>query len=545
MLERFSKFLTPEEMNLILPWCKESVSKTIVKMRHPDFSFDYNSINNTFKNIKIGRKVISFDCELSARTVLPVPLEEMVGILRLYFFTESGFLKNSTEELTHRIKELVIGRNLSGFKISNMLLLVDCLTLLKENSCRLSTYLDISFDKERGIYYPSTYVLRSNFYTKKGGLISKYSFILLNHIPPEGKKRKDFISTAYGYVEVNKEDKFCFPERLSLKGPLEIVEKSYPKKVGSLLYLKSLPVWFVLKELVEKAQDCQHFEFKKEIKYSLCSCCYSKLSKTGTLINPYGTKVPKYISADTGKENTNRFETKKHLFGIELELENGKEESTVPIYKKLSSYLLCKSDGSLSNGIEIVTCPATYDVHKEKGRILFDTITKETKLKNLSTCGLHIHVSKKSLSTLQIGKIIEFIHNPKNKEFITKIAGRASNRFSSLEKERKITDVAPDNFNPELEERMVGVNLKNVDTIEFRIFASTTVYEDYMMRLDFVNALLFYTQSCQINVKSLSLLKEKDTFVSFLDSNKKEYPYLASFLGLRKTYTPQQTKGNE
>ena len=155
-------------------------------------------------------------------------------------------------------------------------------------------------------------------------------------------------------------------------------------------------------------------------------------------------------------------------------------------------------------------------------------------------CGLHFHISKNALTSLQIGKMLEFIFNPNNREFISHIAGRDNNSYAQIDKVKSITDIAPENFNAELCNRQEAINLKNKDTIEFRLFASTTKYDIFMTRLEFVKSLVDYTKSCAINIKNLIEAKEKDIFIGFLKENKKEYPFLAEFLKLRIPYKQKE-----
>jgi hypothetical protein len=150
-----------------------------------------------------------------------------------------------------------------------------------------------------------------------------------------------------------------------------------------------------------------------------------------------------------------------------------------------------------------------------------------------STCGLHIHVSRDALTVMQIGKIREFLYNPENRKFIAKIAGRDNSSYARIEKTVSITDVAPENYSAEHQERYDAVNLRNQHTIEFRLFASTNTYNILMHRLDFVKALIDFTKPCAVSVKNLSDIKKLDVFTEFLNQNKKEYPFLSQFLGMK------------
>mgnify|MGYP007090463966 FL=1 len=52
---------------------------------------------------------------------------------------------------------------------------------------------------------------------------------------------------------------------------------------------------------------------------------------------------------------------------------------------------------------------------------------------------MHVHISRKPLSQLTIGKLIEFLNRLDNKEFIHHIAGRIDNQYARMESDRTIT----------------------------------------------------------------------------------------------------------
>ena len=305
------------------------------------------------------------------------------------------------------------------------------------------------------------------------------------------------------------------------------------------LFLQELiPLWEFKKSYSQAS--CGHFSRTTQIIDDFCEACIDKLSVTGKLINPYSLKVPSYLKFLDKKENKGKFTGNTLYFGFELELENGREKEAIKLYKKHNDFIICKEDGTVNDGFEIVSTPATYPIHKERAESIFTIINKETKMVAKRNCGLHFHISKNALTSLQIGKMLEFIFNPNNREFISHIAGRDNNSYAQIDKVKSITDIAPENFNAELCNRQEAINLKNKDTIEFRLFASTTKYDIFMTRLEFVKSLVDYTKSCAINIKNLIEAKEKDIFIGFLKENKKEYPFLAEFLKLRIPYKQKE-----
>ena len=103
---------------------------------------------------------------------------------------------------------------------------------------------------------------------------------------------------------------------------------------------------------------------------------------------------------------------------------------------------MLKGDGSLSNGFEIVTAPATLNAHKKYWKPFFDSgdeAINHLKSWNTDTSGIHVHISKSALSQSNIGKILVFINDVKNEDFINHIAGRSSNQWAK-KSPKKISD---------------------------------------------------------------------------------------------------------
>jgi len=93
-------------------------------------------------------------------------------------------------------------------------------------------------------------------------------------------------------------------------------------------------------------------------------------------------------------------------------------EETYPIF---SSDCIFKKDGSLDAASwEIVTKPLSLSKQKEfwTPQIFKYLISKGLISYNTECCGMHVHVSRKSLSLLQIAKLVKFIHNKENYKFI-------------------------------------------------------------------------------------------------------------------------------
>lgn len=125
--------------------------------------------------------------------------------------------------------------------------------------------------------------------------------------------------------------------------------------------------------------------------YDFCYDCYEKHGKH---IHEYSYKpVPIFYGEG------------KRFFGVELEIghagrDDDNAEELLDIANKESEMIYIKCDGSLDDGMEIVTHPMSLDYHLEK--FCWDALTARAiklgyRSHQTSTCGLHVHVSRDGL----------------------------------------------------------------------------------------------------------------------------------------------------
>ena len=182
-----------------------------------------------------------------------------------------------------------------------------------------------------------------------------------------------------------------------------------------------------------------------------------------------------------------------------------------------------KSDGSIRHGFEVVTCPATIDIHLDEFDKFFKDIPEE--LQVASNVGMHIHVSKKPLSLFTIGKLTAFMNREINKRFIEFVAGRNSNNYCRLDSKRTVTFP----WTNKSSERYNTLNLNNSQTIEFRIFSTPLTYDDFASKIQFCKALVDYAMPANLALP-ISEITNYANFVKWLQGNRKSYPQLAAKL---------------
>lgn len=243
-----------------------------------------------------------------------------------------------------------------------------------------------------------------------------------------------------------------------------------------------------------------------------CKTCVDQRYK----IHNYTTRVPTLL-----KFRAKKVTPKTIYFGCELEYETtNREDARIKVGKLLKHHAIMKSDGSIRNGFEIVTCPATIDIHLEEFKNFFDN--KPSELKTASNVGMHVHISRAPLNYFTIGKITEFFNKSSNKLFISQLAGREPNTYCRQDTSRTISYPLT---NESYSERYNTVNLCNADTIEIRIFSTPENYTDFASKLQFCQAIVDYCSPAAVG-KPLKELTMYQTFIDWVFQRPKDYPQL-------------------
>ena len=205
--------------------------------------------------------------------------------------------------------------------------------------------------------------------------------------------------------------------------------------------------------------------------------------------------------------------------GLELEVYVDKDlnDTANTVSDLLEGYAILKEDSSISMpGFEIVTAPSSLSIHREKITEFFSN-NPDIDTDDDHNIGLHVHISRKPLTQLTIGKMLVFINNPDNQDGIVAIAGRSSNNWAKLSP-KKITDIKKQSS------RYEAINLQNDATVEFRIFGSTVDPKLILTRLEFVHCLTVW-------VKDQSMLHLTwNNFTDYVRENNALYSNLVEWL---------------
>lgn len=260
-------------------------------------------------------------------------------------------------------------------------------------------------------------------------------------------------------------------------------------------------------------------------KYYTCPCKIPNSFKK--MIHPWNENVLNHLPLDEGT---------KELFGLELEV--GVHVKNRVLYKEVADYtkniingdaiMLYDSsidylDGSAKQkenkfrGFEIVTRPLTYNNMVRFIKHVSETRHPVLKCWEVGTTGIHIHVNKKFLTNSQIGKILVFINDKRNRKFIKMIAKREDNKYAKF-----VPRTLADYNDKSAECHYYAINTNKEATIEFRIFRGTLNVTTMLSYIQFVRSLIEY-----IKISKFDKL-EYSNYVEWLFNNTTEYHELFS-----------------
>ena len=200
-------------------------------------------------------------------------------------------------------------------------------------------------------------------------------------------------------------------------------------------------------------------------------------------------------------------------------------------------YAILKHDGSLcEGGFEIVTAPCTLAYHKTKWKDFCADSGAQQHLKswNTGTCGMHVHITRRAFSPLQLGMMLTFYSCKENKEFIEHIAGRGDVQYVRWINGKEPRDILEDDEyrtnkygNYQMlrdSDRYTNVNLSNANTVEIRIFRGNINRKAIMRNLEFVHAVFMYCKDA-----GMTNLYYED-FTHWVYKNGEQYHYLKEWL---------------
>lgn len=234
------------------------------------------------------------------------------------------------------------------------------------------------------------------------------------------------------------------------------------------------------------------------------------------------------------------------FFGVELEIDDGGKdddnaESLLEIANVSGEKIYIKSDGSLDDGMEIVTHPMSLEFHKTKmswEEIMKTAISLGYKSHKTRTCGLHIHVNRSTFGETReaqddaISRVLYFVEHHWNEllKFSRRTEAQMNQwaaRYGYKNDPKEILDHAKKSGNG----RYTCVNITNWNTVEFRMFRGTLRYNTLIATLELVNQICEIAANC--DDESLAKMSWTDFVMSLPERDCSE---LITYLKERRLY---------
>ncbi|MGN0679812.1 MAG: amidoligase family protein [Oscillospiraceae bacterium] len=267
--------------------------------------------------------------------------------------------------------------------------------------------------------------------------------------------------------------------------------------------------------------------------YAYCDRCYEE--RQSSSIHEYSYKPEPIFYGDS-----------KRYFGVELEIDDGGKDSDnadslLYIGNRLAEHIYIKSDGSLEDGMEIVTHPMSLSYHKNKmpwEDLMKSAVHMYYRSHKTSTCGLHIHVNRTAFGSTReaqdecISRVLYFVeqHWLELLKFSRRTEyqmNRWAARYGYKNNPKEILEDAKKGCNG----RYTCVNITNYHTIEFRMFRGTLKYNTLIASLELVDCI------CELALSNSDTEISKISWTDFVSSlDEEHYSELITYLKERRLY---------
>ena len=273
----------------------------------------------------------------------------------------------------------------------------------------------------------------------------------------------------------------------------------------------------------------------------LCYGCYNR-SRSNRVIHDYYYKPEPIFYG-----NSSRY------FGVELEIDDGGED-TANACKLLdianedgTERLYIKHDGSLDEGMELVTHPMTLDYHLKE--MPWEALTEKAidmgyYSHQSGTCGLHVHVNRTAFGETEaeqdssISRVLYFVEKHWNE--LLRFSRRTQSQLDQWAARYGYKD-HPKEMMEHVKKgrgnRYTCVNLTNDHTIEFRIFRGTLKLNTILATLQLVDRI------CDVAIHLSDDELKAMSWATFVSGC--QQPELMQYLKERRLYVNEPVSGEE
>lgn len=230
-------------------------------------------------------------------------------------------------------------------------------------------------------------------------------------------------------------------------------------------------------------------------------------------------------------------EDSRVFLGVELEVgglssRNDCIAASYEVDELGSGRLYLKSDVSIPRyGFEVVSHPATIGYHKNFNweDILQYMSRKGLRSHDISSCGLHVHISRDALPASKWIIVDWFIN--RYEDFWVGVARRRNNDYAAFKdlSEVKMGRASLRSICGCGYDRYKAVNFCNRSTVELRLFKGSLRYKTFIGTLELVDGLVKWAG--QVKVSSILHDGAVKSFTDFLEAN--DYEYAVEYLKYR------------
>lgn len=273
--------------------------------------------------------------------------------------------------------------------------------------------------------------------------------------------------------------------------------------------------------------------------YPYCASCYNR--NDNRYIHSYNFK-PDPVFHGEGKM----------YMGVELEIDGGgsddnKARKLYDIANADEDNLYIKHDGSLSDGMELVTHPMSLDYHMNSmpwNAVVSKAVSLGYRSHKTNTCGLHVHVSRNMFGSdraeqeTAISRVLFFVE--RFWQELLKFSRRTEvqiNRWAARYGMKDDPKQVMNNAKKKNMGRYACINLCNYSTIEFRIFRGTLKYNTIIATLQLVSRIC--TMAAEMSDEDFTSLSWPE-FVSSITE-----PELITYLKERRLYVNEPINEEE
>lgn len=221
------------------------------------------------------------------------------------------------------------------------------------------------------------------------------------------------------------------------------------------------------------------------------------------------------------------------FYGFELEIEQAQAsndwDDELSVLPKNGLWLF-HFDGSLNNGLELVTEPMSGDFIREKLDLTPLDKLRESGWRswNTSTCGLHVHVSRAGFAgDVHLFAFAQFIY--RNSAQMIKLAGRHSQQYATFNESERPALALDVKKRADFARRYVAVNFQPDKTVECRFFKGSLNTSRVRSALELVSGVVEYSRALTVRDLNEGAL-DWSRFVAYLNQTPDYFPNLLNLI---------------